>query len=280
VRAAAATAIVLLLAGCTHAAHPVAAPAMSPGPVLHGAVLDPALRPIAGATVLVPAANASTSTNAEGLYSFDALPRGQVLVVTAAHPGHVAGSRQVTLPDAGDLKLDIVLEIVPTQGAYRDVLKFDGLVTCQAAVVVSQDDPQPTDCGAPAADPGRTVWDFAASPNLASAVVEVTWKAGTPLAEGLGGRIDRVAGGNATPLAQAVSRSPMRLVVPVDTARRYYGPSGGDLRLTVYAMPITQEDEQAAAAALAVDQSFQAFASLFYGAPPDPTYSFVNATSG
>jgi hypothetical protein len=267
-----------LLAGCGQA--PQAQGPAGTGPeaaALHGAVLDPALRPLAGATLTVAGSNATATSDAAGLYRFADLPRGQVLVVTVSHPGHVTASRQATLPEDGDTKLDIVLEPVPTQAAYREVQKFEGTIGCQAAVVASEQEARSADCGGDV-DPGETAGDFSVGPRLVSAVVEIVWDAATPLADGLGGRLEMPpAGGaaNGTLLAEGVGRSPLRLVVPVQTAERLYA-GGGTLRLTVYAMPVTDEDEQAVAAAVAVDQRFQAFASLFYGAPPEPTYSILD----
>jgi hypothetical protein len=237
--------------------------------------MDPALRPLAGASVSVAGSNLTTTSDAEGLYAFADLPRGVVAVVTASHPGHVTASRQATVPDEGGLRLDIVLEPVPTEASYRDVLKFDGVIGCQAAVAVSEEDAHSADCGGQA-DPGETVGSFAVAPKLVSAVVEVLWEPNTPAAEGLGARLEMPGvDGNATLLSETVGRSPLRLVVPVQTAERLFA-AGGTLRLAVYAMPITDEDEQAAAASVAVDQPFQAFASLFYGTPPSPAYTILD----
>lgn len=266
--------LLALLAGCSQADDKgPAAVERGNAPALHGAVMDPALRPLAGASVTIVGTNASTTTGSEGTYAFAELPRGQVLVITASHQGHVTASRQATLPDTGDLRLDIVLEPVPTEASYREVLKFDGVIGCQAAVAVSEEDARSVDCGGEA-DPGETVGTFAVAPKLVSAVVEVLWEPSTPAAEGLGARLE-MPGTNTTLLSETVGRSPLRLVVPMRTAERLFA-DGGTLRLTVYAMPITDEDEQAAAASLAVDQPFQAFASLFYGTPPSPTYSILD----
>src|SRR5204862_3280133 len=115
------------------------------------------------------------------------------------------------------------------------------------------------------------------APALASAIVEITWSPQTPLADGIGARLDEVQGTAVHNLTSGVGRSPLRLVVPVQTSARIFA-AGGQMRLTVFAAPITAEDEQAAAVSLDADQAFEAFASLFYVVPPEPTYSFVNGT--
>jgi hypothetical protein len=243
--------------------------------VLHGAVFDTALRPLAGAEVRV--GNASTASDAQGLYSFAGLPRGQALIVTAAFAGFRSASRQATLEDQ-DVRLDLVLEALPSSNGYVDVVKFNGQINCQMMVVVSGAEQEGTDCGKQAGQ-DADAWPIAVSPQLASAVVEVTWSSTQPAADGLGARLDAQGGDPDAPVAQVVGRSPLRLVVAQAAAQRLFAASGGTLTLTVYAMPVTAEDEQAAAAAVVVDQPFKAYASLFYVVPGSPTYSLVNGTA-
>ncbi|HUR26120.1 MAG TPA: carboxypeptidase-like regulatory domain-containing protein [Candidatus Thermoplasmatota archaeon] len=272
--------VLLALAGCSQGGSPDGEGSVPAADevALRGSVLDPAVRPLAGATVTIAAANASAVSDEQGQYAFAELPRGTVLVLTVALAGFTSASRQATLPDTGETRLDVVLQPVVSTKGYVDVLKFEGIIGCQAAVVVSEGDPTASDCGS-GLDPGKTVWPFPVAPALASAVIEVAWEPGSPAAAGLGARLEHMdgSGGNATELSSVVGRSPLRLVVPQVTAAKLF-TQGGDLRLTVYAMPVTDEDEQAVAAAVAVDQRFQAFASLFYVVPATATYSFVEGT--
>jgi hypothetical protein len=277
-RAAVLLAFSAILAGCSQSPAPEApsSPAAAPTDpgVLHGLVLDDAIRPIAGATVTALGTNATVLSGEDGSFLFpDDLPREQPLVILANAPRYRSASVQASLPATGGVAVRIVLALESTATVYQDVVKFDGLIGCQTSVAVSEEEPRFADCDAGVGE-STTAWVFSASPALVAAVVEVTWEATQPLAEGLGATLSDPKG-EGTVLTEAVGRSPLRLVLAQAAAERSYA-SGGDLRLEVYARPVTDEDEQAVAATVAVQQSFQAFATLFYGAPPDPTYSFVD----
>jgi Carboxypeptidase regulatory-like domain len=271
----------VLLAGCAQDAPTPAGP-VAPTPeapsVLYGIVLDEAVRPIAGAAVTVTGANLTALSSEDGSFAFpDTVPRERPLVLVASSPGHQSASVQASLPAEGGVQVRIVLPLQAADTGFRDVLKFDGVIGCQASLAVSEEEPRLVDCGGQL-DPGKTNWTFAASPKLVAAVVEVSWTAGQPLAEGLGATLTHVEpGAEPSVLSEVVGRSPLRLVVAQQVAAQRFA-QGGELRLDVYARPVTDEDEQAVAATVAAEQKFQAFASLFYGVAPDPTYSFVTGT--
>src|SRR5688572_5910771 len=69
-------------------------------PMLHGYVVDPAIRPLAGVTVKVLDTNASIDTDDGGYFGFDDLPTETFLVLVATKAGFLPQSKQVTLtPD-------------------------------------------------------------------------------------------------------------------------------------------------------------------------------------
>lgn len=242
--------------------------------VLHGVVVDAAIRPVAGAELSIAGRNETAVTGDDGAYAFPGtLPREAPLLVLVHANGFEAASRQTSLPPDGDTQLDIQLVAVPAATGYREVLHFTGLIGCQGAVAVGEDEPQRADCGGDAA-PSHAAWDIPLGPGLVTAVVELVWDPGTSLADGLGADLTHPDRPDAL-LAQNVGRSPLRLVLAQQTVGKEF-PAGGDVRLTVRATPITDEDEQAVAAALDVNQGFEAYASLFYGTAPDPSYSFVD----
>ena len=267
--------LAVLLAGCgspRDAAGP-AAERDDQDSVLHGLVVDEAIRPILGATVTLVGLNLSATTEVSGEFAFpDTLPREQPLVMIVTADGFQSTSRQASLPPVGGMELTITMRPAPSDEGYSQVLHFTGFLSCQGSVATGEDDPHDVQCHGNAV-PMQDSWEFAVDPGLLTAIVEVTWTSAQPLAEGLGANLTKVDLPG-PPLSETVGRTPLRLVIPQLRSAQLFA-NGGDIRLVVYAQPITDEDEQAVAASVAVNQQFDAYASLFYGVPPDPSYSFV-----
>ncbi len=264
----------LLLAGCSGDA-PVTddvvsepAPAVE-RPPLHGWVLDPSIRPLAGVNVEVLEANATAITDAEGYYGFDGLPHGETMILVATLDGYRSQSRQVTLHPDVPVRLNFTMEKLPERVPYSEVDSFNGLLSCQSTVVVTESD-HTMDCSA--GDPGD-VWEFAVSPELAGLVLEVAWDATTDASASLEATLETLGLGDSNQLlGQAVGTSVLRIQVAEDTAAKLY-PAGGQMRLTVRVLPNTDETETGVGLGLAANQEFQAFASAFYVEGPSPTYS-------
>lgn len=239
-------------------------------PMLHGFVFDPALRPLAGATVKVLDTNASTASDDEGFFGFDGLPIEQFLVVVATMDGFTPSSKQITLAQDAPVRMNFTLEPIPVATPYSNVLKQEMMLECQVATVI-QDQTQTTDCGSGTQE--IDTFDIAVDAGLAGAVVEVYWDPTTQMAESLGAKLETLELGQLNlVLGQVVGTSPLIIRVPQSTAERYY-PSGGLMRLTLYAEPNVDENEAGTGAAVAFQQVASAYASLFYVAPPDPTYT-------
>lgn len=239
-------------------------------PPLHGWVLDVALRPLAGVKVQVLETNGTTVTDAEGYYGFDDVPTERFLVLVAALDGYETTSKQVTLPAEGIVRLNFTMVQVPFKQAYMEILPFDGFIPCQAMVEVAEQQ-IPFDCSG--GEGVLDVWEFSVSPELAGAVIEIVWEPVTPLAESFGARLETLGLGDLNVvMSEAKGVSILRLTVAKEVAEKYYA-GGGIMRLTVFAMPLTDENEVGAGAAVAVQQPFQAFASMFYIEGPDPTYT-------
>jgi hypothetical protein len=246
--------------------------AAAPGalPMLHGFVFDPALRPLAGATVKVLDTNASATTDAEGFFGFDGLPVEQFLVIVATKDGYQPSSKQVTLTAEQPVRLNFTMQPVPVQTPYVQTSKQNLLIECQLGVVANEQN-HTQGCGSGTQDVDH--WDVAVSPDLAGAVVEVFWDPTTAAASSVGARLETLELGQLNlNLGEVVGESPLRLMVPQTVATRYYA-SGGLMRLTVYAAPNSDETETGVGATLLFQQPLTAYASLFYVAPPDPSYS-------
>lgn len=244
-------------------------------PMLHGFVFDPALRPLPGAQVKVLDTNASTVADDQGFFGFDGLPPEQFLVVVATMDGFTPTSKQITLAVDTPVRLNFTLTPVPVQTPYSQVLKQDLLVECQLGYVAA-DQENHANCGTGLQEVDQ--FDIAVDVNLAGAVVEVFWEPASPLSESIGAKLETLDLGQLNlVLGQAVGTSPLRITVPESTAQRYY-PQGGIMRLTVFAEPNADENEAGVGVSFLADQAVSAYASLFYVAPPDPSYTIADAS--
>lgn len=266
--------VALLLSGCGTQESPAttSAPAVVQDPALQGVVIDDGIRPLANVTVRVQDTNETTITDADGRYRFEALPLERVLVLVATKDGYLPDARQITLALATPMRLDFTLEAVPVLQPRSQVLPFEGFIACQATVEVAEE-PRHLDCSGGA--PDASSWEFNAEADLAGLIVEILWEPSQPSAAFLGARLETIGfGAHDTVLVEVIGESPLRLAIPQSTAERYYS-SGGTLRLSVYAHPDNDSHETGAGSAVALQQDFRVFASLFYVRPPHPTYTVV-----
>jgi hypothetical protein len=234
-------------------------------PMLHGYVVDAAIRPLEGVTVKVLDSNVSVLSDAGGYYGFDGLPTEQFLVLVATKPGYIAQSKQVTLVPDVPVRLNFSLEVEPVLAPFWRTLQFEGMVGCQLATVGPTGN-NTFDCNNGLEQ--RTRWDFALDPNLAGAVVEVYWDARSEAGKSLGMRLETLELGQLNVvLGQVIGESPLRISVPPSAAQKYY-PQGGLMRLTVEAASDATENEAGVGESFVVQQGFQAFASVFYVSTP------------
>lgn len=243
---------------------------------LHGWVFDSAIRPLAGATVKVIDTNTSVVTDAEGRYGMDGLPVEQFLIVVATLDGYTASSKQITLAPDTPVRLNFTLEAEPVMAPSTELREFNGIIGCQAAVVVSEQN-QTHDCGAGNLEQ-RDRWEFSLGPDLAGAVIEVSWNPQTQASESLGAKLETLELGKLNlVLGDLVGTSPLRVLVPESVAKKYY-VEGGLMRLTVFARSNGEEVESGVGASIHVQQTFNAYATLCYVEPPAPSYSFVTGS--
>ena len=273
--------LAMALAGCSGAKDEEGGAAPQAGdtdiPMLHGFVFDPAIRPLEGVTVKVLDTNATTVTDDDGFFGFDGLPVEQFLVIVASVDGFVPGSKQVTLAADAPVRLNFTLEPVPVRTPFMQVDKHELVVDCQVGTVASGQN-NTYACGTGASE-GEDFWDIAVAPDLAGAVVEVYWEPTTDAASSIGARLETLELGQLNLiLSEVVGTSPLRLSVPQLAAERYY-TGGGLMRLTVFAAPNADENEAGIGASVLLEQGITAYASLFYVAPPDPSYTIAGASS-
>lgn len=267
----------LLLAGCTQA--PEAAPGLPVDaegrslPTVQGHVVDEAIRPLAGARVFILGTDVEAFTDTEGHYELRR-PTGtaEAGLVTAYLAGYVATTHQVHLSAYRSAKQNFVLGTDPYAQARFDVQQHTDRLECRARAAgqdLSCAPENPVQTGDPP-EP-RNVWVVNPDPGLAGVVVEVHWN---PVSDGsqhlqvalrapvAGG----FSGATGTILAQAGGPSPLRLELDEATSRSL--PRWTAVHVEVSLAP----EQPGAPAAVAYNQVYDAFASLFYVDPAPAGY--------
>lgn len=239
-------------------------------PPLHGWVFDEAIRPLADVRIDAIENGQASVSNADGYYSFEGLPVDRPVILVAELEGYEPLSKQVTLEQDGAVRLNFTLVKIPEAVPYSEALPFKGFISCQAHVVTDDDSPM-TDCSGGAQQ--DDTWEFTVGPELAGAVVEIGWEPSTQAAESMYAKLETLGFGDQNILlAETLGGSVLRLQVAEDVAAKYYS-AGGKIRLSVHVSPNVDENEAGIGAGLAVNQDFDAIASLFYIEPPSPTYT-------
>jgi hypothetical protein len=275
-RAAVAAIALLVLAGCAKPA-----PSAGAGPagdgrgdyLLQGTVVDAGIRPLAGVTVRVLETDENTTTDADGWYGFKAPPVERFLVLVANKTGFHSASQQITVPATGAVRLNFTMAPLPTKVPFHDVLKFDGVLQCQVATSIAQQN-STYECGTAIGEKDK--WDFAVGPDFAGAVIEMAWAPLTPAADSLGMRLDSLELGQLNlNLGETLGTNPLRITVPNSVAVKYY-PEGGLMRFQAFAAADAAANEAGVGVSAPFSQPFTAYASLFYVTPPDPSYTLNN----
>lgn len=245
-----------------------------PLPTLHGIVVDEAIRPLPGALVrFLGEDDVSAVTDEVGEYAIhEPTGRAHAVLVSASKPGFLPRTQQVQVSGHLSAKLGFVLEADPSVVPRVDVLQERGSLGCRATVAAY---PGGFDCSPCLYDcdfaDSEYMWPINPTPGLAGVVVEVHWEALTPASAHLTAAVRApVLGGPdgsfGEVVAEATGTSPLVLQIPEDVARAMPRWSA------IYLLVGLADDQGDVPAGLAQDQSFDAFASLFYVDPAPPGY--------
>lgn len=251
------------LSGCVKDEAPTQTNAIVPG-TLSGVVTDVGLRPLADANVSVEGMNVSAITDAAGSFSIPILP-GEY-VVLASHADHKTGALRASVLSDKTSALAFQLDAIPRIVPRVDVAQAEGYLACTALLVASSEQ-RPLACGE--SDPNeRPAVEFTlgSTNGLEAVVVELVWESKTDAARWL--RVDlELDGEQPVALGGSEGASPIVVALP----GRLLTPGV----LVVRASPAGSftDEEAGADAGVALQQSFTAYASSFYWAPPSPGYS-------
>jgi hypothetical protein len=108
--------------------------------VIRGLVVDAAIRPLAGAHVVLPAAGAAkeraTTTTGQGLFGFEGVdPGSHFLRISRLGYADVQQSVQVEAGNSAPPLLKVQLAAVPGAAPYVQSFKFNGFLECALSVV-------------------------------------------------------------------------------------------------------------------------------------------------
>jgi len=123
-------AVALLLAGC--ASKPSGAAAKAGDPALgrlHGVIVDAAIRPLAGASVVLVPGQLNATTGPDGSFNFTGLAPSDY-TVTATRAGYLAATTSASVAAGKDAGVQLQLEVKPGGLRFANVYKFDGLYEC------------------------------------------------------------------------------------------------------------------------------------------------------
>lgn len=269
----------VVLAGCSgsgsedaDAADPGKSGGSKGGPdVLRGWVLDAAIAPIEGATVTIPGENATATTGADGGYAFSSLPVERALVVVAQAPEYKPLSKSITLRPDTVHEMNFTLARVPVKEPFMEKQSFNGFIGC-SGVVRTEEDRENIDCSSVSPQDER-VWDFTVGPDTKGIIVEIAWTPQNDLAKHLNVTLETVDfGGFDETLVQQEGETLLRAQVPTEKSDRFYR-QGGTVRMTVDIGRNIEDEEAGIGVGLALQQDFEAIASIFYVAPPTPGYT-------
>lgn len=273
VRGALAVVLLLAFAGCAKQDAEDVQPTPETSSKVEGVVLDPAIKPVAGAKVKLLETNANTTTDEDGHYEFVGVPVERVLILVAEKAGYKSSAAQVSVSVDSVARLNFTLIPEPVKTPYHDVLPWDFVLQCQLATSISQQN-ETYECGSAIGEQDQ--WEFSVGPDFAGAIVEAFWEPQTPAGESLGMRLDTLNLGELNRnLGQIVGTSGIRITVPNSVAVKYY-PEGGQMRLQMFAAANNAENEVGVGASLAFQQTVHAYASVFYVQPPDQSYTIAN----
>lgn len=248
---------------------------LSEMPMLHGYVVDPAIRPLEGVTVKVIDTNATSITNEGGYFGLDELPTEQFLVIVATKVGYMPQSKQVTLLPDTPVRLNFTLEQEPIKAGSVQVLQFEGFIGCQAATIGPSGN-NSVNCGDTLGNPGtadKDVYNFGVEQDLAGMVVELFWEPTTSAGTTLGLRLETLELGQLNViLGEKMGPNPLQLTVPQSIAEKYYS-GGGQARLSVYAVSDAEQNEAGIGYDVVLQQGFNAYISLFYVDPAPSGYT-------
>ncbi|HUR24643.1 MAG TPA: carboxypeptidase-like regulatory domain-containing protein [Candidatus Thermoplasmatota archaeon] len=124
--------LVVLLAGCANPDKTASAGDSAAAPTsgtLAGVVVDAAIRPLAGASLVLIPGDLNATADATGAFSFADLRFGDY-TLTASLAGYLDSTTTVTVAEGDAGAVQVVLEVEPSDTRFANLYKYDGLYEC------------------------------------------------------------------------------------------------------------------------------------------------------
>lgn len=270
-----------LLAGCSdagpadeEAAKPLEATATTG--VLRGVVVDASVTPVEGARVALVGRNATTSTDAEGLFGFDGLEPG-IHFLRVERDGFFAAEVQaaVRAGEAEPERLRVELVRDPDQTPFVESSTWTGFIQCSVRVETVALGPAGVavcSAGEPTVDLDDDVFhslSFGGSPEWVQTDLE--WSGTQPLGDEMSLRYGPDSCED-TKWGASEGPSPLTVSMPrVLLEDKGVGPANG-LCVRVF---VWVSETAADLAGAGVQQDFEAFTHAFYNFQPREGWNFV-----
>ncbi len=238
--------------------------------VLLGVVVDEAVRPISGATVVLTPGGMETETDAEGRFFFDKLEPGTYFLDVSRLGYFPVQMSQDVVAAVEPPVLKVMLKADAASLPYVEVYNFQGFIECMVGI---QETPVTT--GSSSANPcylspnSQNVVDYEVSPPT-FAQTEVVWSPGLGVGESLlvsysvtdsshtDGQNDYAVAEGSSPLVLSANATQMEDVNVGEMPLRLRVFAGGEGGFSIHA-----------------NEEFEAVTHVFYGFEPPAGWTFV-----
>jgi hypothetical protein len=269
-------ALAFLLAGCSNGGSSDGPPEADVSQV-EGWVMDDALAPVAGASIIAQGLDANTTTDEDGHFALTS-PAGSDLLLVVAAPGFVTQSRFLGAYSGAHAWLNLTLKRIPFAAPYHLTSSYTGAIQCGATATVGEDPNSPHEhrgikC-TDAAPSSAWIWNYTIPFNVTALVVEAFWEPSTPSATALilkavipetGELLAFVEGTN--PIKQQLSQ--------VNLAQNL---AAGHTRLAIQMTPgAGTGGHDHGAIGVFFNQQFTLYMTEFYNGPADPAFTISDA---
>ncbi len=284
---AAAILLIVALAGCT-AAPPKAieatetAPAGPNGRVARGSVVDEELRPLAGAAITHLGGTSNATSDDNGSFVMDGLPRSKEILLQARHPLYRAQTLSVNLEFIAETTVRFVLGGGPGPPGYHVTNITQGIIMCQVAAGSHHGSPgfYKYSCRDVLGDAGGLSDErvlVPVDPGVTVVIVELVWTPQSQAADVMGltvyastteeelliGALHSFPGGHYVSMKASTA------------ALQSAKSRGGNIESFVHVDPGTL-DEHIPNAGVVVEQEFTLYTTAFYGEIPPPVWSALD----
>ena len=245
--------------------------------LIRGVILDPAITPVAGATVKLAATGQEATTDEGGLFVFADLDPGTHFL-DASKPGWTSTQQSVdVVADVAEPAIvKVMIQRIPGAEPRAVTVRLEGFISCSVGTPVSFHNCNTT-------EPQRSALfaDFEGRPSAVQ--TELMWESTQALGDWLyvinavcecGGQVPPDAGDERRFDETDSATSPY--IVRFDGDWLDDNDAGGEnAQVGVDVSASGPEPETTNGSGVALNQNFDLFVTIFYNLEPDPAWSFV-----